>query len=61
MLTKLKDKLMKLDEVQVMELLDVSVEDLLAAFPEKLQTRRSYITKELEMVNDPYEELNFDD
>jgi hypothetical protein len=59
-----KTKLMKTDEITVLELLDISSEELVEAFPERIRQRLAYISKELEMaIEDEYEvkELDFDD
>lgn len=40
----------QLDEVQLCELLDVSAEDLIAAFAHKIKERRAYLEKEMELV-----------
>ncbi len=62
-LNKLKEQLRRTDEVTVLELLDLSAEELVEAFPEKIIFRKAYITKELEMALDEVhemKELNFD-
>jgi hypothetical protein len=62
-LNKLKEQLRKQDEVTVLELLDVSSEELVEAFPERIIARKAYITKELEMAldeDDKMKELYFD-
>lgn len=41
--------LRQLDEITLLELLDVSSEDLVEAFKSKLEERRGYIEKELEI------------
>ena len=59
-----KAKLMKTDEITVLELLDISSEELVEAFPERIRQRLAYISKELEMSideDDEIRELNFDD
>jgi hypothetical protein len=45
-----KNKLLKTDEITVLELLDVSSEELVAAFPDRIRQRLQYISKELEMA-----------
>ena len=42
--------LKQLDEVQLLELLDISSEDLIAAFRSKINTRRAILEKEVEMM-----------
>lgn len=42
--------LLQLDEVQLCELLDISSEDLVAAFAHKIKERRAYLEKEMELV-----------
>ncbi len=59
-----KNKLLKTDEITVLELLDISSEELVEAFPERIRQRLAYISKELEMAleeQDEVRELNFDD
>lgn len=62
-LNKLKEQLKKQDEVTVLELLDLSSEELVDAFGPRIIERRAFITKELEMALDPedHKELNFND
>ncbi len=62
-LNKLKEQLRKTDEITVLELLDLSSEELVEAFAARIIARRAYITKELEMAldeEDQMKELNFD-
>ena len=62
-LNKLKEQLKRTDEVTVLELLDISSEELVDAFGPRIIERRAYISKELEMALDPedHKELNFND
>lgn len=46
-------KLKEYDEVQILELLDVSSEDLVEMFSHKIRERRAYITKEMELEEGP--------
>ena len=58
-----KKKLLKTDEITVLELLDISSEELVDAFPERIRQRLQYISKELEMQieeKDQIKELDFD-
>lgn len=59
-LNKLKEALEGVDELQVIELLDLKTHDILERFEDRIQSRVRYLTKELEMLQEPYEELNFD-
>lgn len=54
----LKDKLIQLDEISVMELLDLSSEDLVDRFEDKIQSRADYLESEL---HDEYEEYLWED
>lgn len=45
---ELIEKLRKLDEVTLLELLDVNAEELVDAFLDKIDDRFAYITKEIE-------------
>lgn len=53
----LMERLKGYDEVQVLELLDISTEDLLLAFPAKIYERKSYIERELELLVEDEEDL----
>lgn len=46
--------LKKLDEVQILELLDISTEELLESFADRVKQRRRYLEKEMEVL-DPSE------
>ena len=59
-LNKIKEALEGVDEVSVIELLDIKTHDILERFEDHIQSRMRYLTKELELLQDPYEELNFD-
>ncbi len=50
----LLEMLKQYDEVQLCELMDVSSEDLVDTFVERIKQRRKYISKELELL-DPTE------
>jgi hypothetical protein len=59
-LNKIKEILLRVDEVQCLELLDIKTEEILERFEDKILARIRYISKELEYVPDEkYEELNF--
>lgn len=60
---ELKNALLRVDEIQVLELLDISTEDLLERFEDKIRKRLDYLRKEMEIFSeetDILEELNFD-
>ena len=60
-LSKIKEALLRVDEVQLLELLDLKTSDILERFEDVVIKRKSYLTKELEFIDDePYKELNFD-
>jgi hypothetical protein len=54
----LKDKLAQLDEISVMELLDLSSEDIVDRFEDKIQSRADYLEAEL---YDEYEDYLWED
>ncbi len=59
-----KKRLLKTDEITVLELLDVSSEELVTAFPDRIRQRLQYISKELEMAvgdKDDIKELDFNE
>lgn len=56
-LNKLKEQLRKTDEVTVLELLDLSSEELVEAFTARIIERRAYITKELEIALDDEDQM----
>jgi hypothetical protein len=59
-LNKLKEILLRVDEVQCLELLDIRTEEILERFEDKILARIIYISKEVEYIPDEkYEELNF--
>ncbi len=47
----LLERLKQYDEVLLCELLDISAEDLVDRFMDRIKSRRSFITKELELVD----------
>ncbi len=47
----LLERLKQYDEVLLCELLDISSEDLVDMFMDRVRKRRSFITKELELMN----------
>lgn len=44
--------LAQVDEVTLLELLDISTEDLIAKFADKIEARRDYLEKEFELVGE---------
>ena len=59
-LDKLKAELLLIDEVTLMELLEVSTEDLIERFGDMILQRRVFLSKEVEIAFDVVEELNFE-
>ena len=59
-LNQLIERLQQYDEVQLLELLDISSEEILERFEDKLKERRSYIEKELELYSSADEDLGAD-
>jgi len=59
-LDKLKAELLLIDEVTLMELLEVSTEDLIERFGDRILQRRVFLSKEVEIAFDVVEELNFE-
>ncbi len=47
----LLERLKQYDEVLLCELLDISAEDLVDRFMDRIKSRRSFITKELELID----------
>ncbi len=47
----LLERLKQYDEVLLCELLDISAEDLVNRFTDRVKERRSFITKELELLD----------
>lgn len=47
--SELIETLKRLDEVTLLELLEISSEDLVERFPELIEEKRGYIQKELEL------------
>lgn len=58
---KLINYLKTVDEVQILELLDLSTEDIIHRFHDKIMERRSYLQKEVELFDDTEAELFLDD
>ena len=58
-LNKIKEALSRVDEVQLIELLDLKSEEIIERFDDRIVAKLRYLIKELEMVQEPYEELNF--
>jgi hypothetical protein len=60
-LNKIKEALSRVDEVQLIELLDLKSEEILERFDDRIVSKLRYLIKELEFIPDEkYEELNFD-
>ena len=59
-LQKLIESLKEYDEVQLLELLEISAEDIVNRFEDKVKERRYYIEKELELQEPEIKELDFD-
>jgi hypothetical protein len=55
---RLLNYLRTVDEVQILELLDLSTEDILNRFHDRVASRRHYLEKELEVL---YEEEDYID
>ncbi len=62
-LNKVLEALLRVDEVQIVELLDIKTKDILERFEDIVRARRAYLTKEMEFLPDEeheFKELNFD-
>lgn len=60
-LDRLKQYLLQVDEVQILELLDLSTEDIVNAFEERIIKRRKYLEKEVEAIGEDFIEHDFDE
>lgn len=49
---KLLEYLRTVDEVQILELLDLSTDDILERFRDRVVSRRKYLEKEVEVIYD---------
>lgn len=58
---KLLNYLRTVDEVQILELLDLSTEDILERFRDRVISRRKYLEKEVEVIYDEEGEAFLDD
>lgn len=58
---KLINYLKTVDEVQILELLDLSTEDIISRFHDRIVERRSYLVKEVEIFDEAEAELFFDE
>lgn len=58
---KLLNYLRTVDEVQILELLDLSTEDILERFRDRIISRRKYLEKEVEVIYDEEGEAFLDD
>jgi hypothetical protein len=57
----IKEALLKVDEVQLIELLDLKVDEILERLEDRIVARLRYLKKELEFLpEEKYEELNFE-
>lgn len=54
----LMERLLHYDEIQILELLDISSEEILNRFQDKLLSRRDYVMRELEILEDPEEDID---
>jgi hypothetical protein len=63
-LDKLKERLLLVEETQLLELLEISAEDLVDRFEDRIILRKLYLTSQLEYLpedaTEKYVELNFD-
>lgn len=58
---KLKQELLRVDEVDILSLLEINTEEILERFEDKIKLRQSYLAKEMELgIDEKVEELNFD-
>jgi hypothetical protein len=56
----IKEALLRVDEVQLIELLDLKTDEILERFEDRVVARLRYLIKELEFLpEEKYEELNF--
>lgn len=53
----LMERLRQYDEVQILELLDISTEDLLDRFKDKVHNRYDYLEREMELLQEDEEDL----
>jgi anion-transporting ArsA/GET3 family ATPase len=62
-LNDLKEELKKVDEVQLLELLEIDATDLVERFDDRIKERREFLVKEFEDDNleEPYKELDFEE
>lgn len=58
---KLLEYLRTVDEVQILELLDLSTDDILERFRDRVVSRRKYLEKEVEVIYDDDGEAFLDD
>lgn len=57
----LKEALLRVDETQLIELLDLKTDEILERFEDRIALRLRYLLKELEFLpEEKYEELNFE-
>jgi hypothetical protein len=54
----LMERLRHYDEIQILELLDLSSDDILNRFQDVVLARREYLMRELEVLEDPEEEID---
>ncbi len=60
-LERLKAELLKVSEIDCMELLEITTEDLVERFEDRIIAKKLYLTKEVELdnLNEVTEELDF--
>lgn len=57
----LREKLKQFDEITLLELLDISSEEILERFSAKVKAKKDYLMRELEIMNIDSEELEEED
>lgn len=51
-MSQLLEYLEKVDEIQILELLDLKTSDIIARFPDVIEERRAILSKELELLSE---------
>jgi hypothetical protein len=59
-LDRLVTYLENVDEIQILELLDLKTSDIIARFPDIIEARRHILEKEVELLPESVDELEFD-
>lgn len=58
---KLTTALKKVDEVDILSLLNITTEEIIERFEDRIKERQSYLAKEMELgLDEKVEELNFE-